>query len=340
MKNILVVNVNWLGDVVFSSPIFKALKQFYPEARVVCMAPERVRLLAAHIEGVDAFICLDERNQQRSWLAKWRLVQTIKKERFDIVFLLHRSWTRALLVYLAGIPVRVGYDVKRRGMFLTHRIQEPYTLLHRSEIYLKVVEAYRIPVNDRTTTLIVNDDQRRDIGNILKERGISQNDRFIVFNPGGNWNLKRWPVEQWRKLLQRVIARTDIRVIISGAEKDKVLSDQLISGQGSQVIDLTGQTSLSELMALFERSDLLVTADSGPMHIGHSVGTAVLALFGPTRPELTRPLGPGPLEVLQYEIGCNQESCYYLDCPQNTCMRAISVQDVYQMIIKLCHDMK
>ena len=115
MKKILVINANWVGDVVFSAPLFRALKEAYPQAHVSCLAVPRVKEVLESIPDLDEMIIYDERGKHRSPLAKIQLILELKHQRFDIAFLLHRSLTRALLVFLAGIPQRVGYDTKGRG---------------------------------------------------------------------------------------------------------------------------------------------------------------------------------------------------------------------------------
>jgi len=136
MKNILVFNVNWVGDVIFASPIFRALKQKYPQARVTCLAVPRVKEILQCCPGLDEVIEYDEKGRHRGLWAKLSLIRRVRKQKFDAAFLLHRSWTRALLVFLAGIPVRVGYDTKKRGALLTHKVEplcdQPNRLVFRS----------------------------------------------------------------------------------------------------------------------------------------------------------------------------------------------------------------
>ena len=115
MKNILVVNVNWLGDIVFSAPVFQAIKDTYPQSRVSALALPRVVGILKQVPYVDEIIVYDEKGHDRSLWGKLKLIAHLRSKDFDAVFLLHGSWTRALLVFLAGIPIRVGYDRKKRG---------------------------------------------------------------------------------------------------------------------------------------------------------------------------------------------------------------------------------
>ncbi|MBI4309298.1 MAG: glycosyltransferase family 9 protein, partial [Candidatus Omnitrophica bacterium] len=151
MNNILVVNINWLGDAVFTTPVFKAIKKAYPQARVACLCVPRVQELLRHCPYIDDLIVYDERGKDRWPWNKMRLIARLKAYKFDAAFLLHRSMTRALLVYLAGIPQRIGYG-KAKGL-LTHPVEDMAEDLHRGDHYVRVVESYGILCADRRCQL-------------------------------------------------------------------------------------------------------------------------------------------------------------------------------------------
>jgi lipopolysaccharide heptosyltransferase II len=334
MKNILVVNVNWLGDVIFSTPVFKALKKFYPGARVSCLAVPRVKDVLEQCPFIDEVIVYDEKGSHWSPLGKFQIIMNLRREKFDVVFLLHRSMSRALLMFLAGIPERVGYDTKKQSRFLTHKVSLKGEPLHRSDEYIKVVEDYGVSVDDRMCELKVDSEVLTDIDHKLLRSGITPKDRLIIVNPGGNWDLKRWPAENFSELTKRLVKENGAKVLISGGKDDLTLANGIAGESQVDPCVWAGKTGLSELLALFKRADVVVSSDSGPSHVAASVGTDVVAIFGPTRPEITAPRGHGRVVVLHKEIGCNKAPCYHLTCPRNECMRAITVDDVLQAIQK------
>lgn len=338
MKKILVVNVNWLGDVIFASPIFRALKATYPGCHIATLAPSRVKGILSHVSDVDQFIAYDDRVTHRGILSKLRLVKEIRKERFDAVFLLHRSWSRACMMFFAGIPIRVGYDTKKRGCFLTHKIQYSQELLHRSDHYLSVIEAFGVKVADRRNVLLVKLLAKKSMEGILMKAGVGVDDYLIVINPGGNWDLKRWPAKNYSALIQALVDQENVKIVISGAKNDENLAQQIISQSNREVINLSGKMNLDHLVALLARANCLVSADSGPMHIACSVGTNVVGIFGPTRPEITGPRGTGRVILLQHERDCNKTACYNLKCDDNQCMKDISVDEVHNAIRRLRQD--
>lgn len=333
MKKILVVNVNWLGDVILSSPIFKALKTAYPRSKISCLAVPRVRDVLESIPGVDEIIVYDEEGSHRSPFAKLRLIYELSQKKFDAAFLLHRALTRALFVFFAGIPRRIGYDTKSRGAFLTRRIKTPdERTTHRLDYYLNVVESFGVAVTDRASLLMVDVKVEKEMRDTLHSYGVGEKDFLIVIHPGGNWDLKRWPVRHFSLLIERLMKEGKCKVVISGSRQDMALVETIISGLSRAPVALAGKIDLKQLMALMKRANCVVSADSGPLHIASSVGSAAVGIFGPTRPELTGPRGGGRSVILQRDVGCNRRPCYHLKCPDNTCMQAVNVDEVIDAI--------
>ncbi|MFA5088470.1 MAG: lipopolysaccharide heptosyltransferase II [Candidatus Omnitrophota bacterium] len=335
MKRILVVNVNWVGDVIFSTPVFKALKRAYPQASITCLVVPRVREILECSPCVDQIIVYDEKGKHRNLFNKIKLIIELARGRFDVAFLLHRSLTRALLVFLAGIPRRVGYDTKKRGFLLTHKVEVPDGDLHRADYYLNIIESFGVKVCDRSSELVVPPQAQREMEQILRKQGISDRDYLVVAHVGGNWALKLWPSQNFALLIRRLIHDGRAKVIIPGSSKELPLAEEIVRISGGEALVLAGETNLKQLIALMRRADMVISADSGPLHMANSVGTKSIGLFGPTRPEITGPRGKGQYVVIQKDIGCNTNPCYLLQCPDNVCMRAITVEDVIQEFEKI-----
>ncbi len=332
MKKILVINVNWLGDVIFSSSVFKALKENYPNSKIVCLAVPRVADVVKSIEGVDDVIIYDEKGIHWSPFGKFALIFRLRKENFDAAFLLHGSMTRALLVFLAGIPLRVGYATKKRGSLLTHSVDLPKNPMHRGDFYLNVIESFGLTIKDRRYELCVSNESLKFAEEILKMHQISDSDFSVILNTGGNWDLKQWPKENFSLLADQLEKRFHAKVIVIGAKKDIDRVDEIIKKSNAKMANLCGKTSFSQLMGLMKKVSLVISADSGPMHIASSVGTKTIGLFGPTRPEITGQRGKEKGCVIFNNIGCNDNPCYYLTCPDNICMKAITVDDVIKKV--------
>ena len=333
MNNILVVNVNWLGDAVFSIPVFKALKKTYPHARLTCLCVPRVKEVLQYCPYVDKIITYDEKGKHRFPWRKWKLVQYLKKEKFDASFLLHRSMTRALMVYLAGIPVRIGYGNARA--FLTDPIVMNNEDIHRCDYYLKVLEGYGIKVRDRLCELRLNQGDMQTVDVKLNKAGIAPTESYVVLNTGGNWDLKRWDVHSFALLAKRLDREFGFKIVFSGANKDRECCQRIIQAAGIKAVILAGETSLGESLALYKRAIVVISGDSGPLHLAHSVGADVIGIFGPTRPEITGPRGSGLAQILFKDVGCNKAPCYHLACTNNLCMQSVTVDDVCQAFKKI-----
>lgn len=335
ISKILVVNVNWLGDVIFSAPVFRALKENYPQAKISCMAHPRVEAILRHIKEIDEIIVFDEDKKHRLWFKKLTFADKIRARHFDIVFLLRRSVTRAFLMWFAGIRTRVGYSDGKPFHFLTHPILPNPAIKHRRDHYLYVLESFGIKITDRRCELSVNPLEKDSVAAILKTEGIVSDDRVIVIHPGGNWNLKRWPPERYIHLIDELMLEGKYKIVISGGNDDIELASAIAAKCQQKPIVLAGRINLSQLVALMMRANVVISADSGPLHIANSVKTDVVGIFGPTRPEITGPVGTGKTIVLQHDVGCNRWACYYLTCPDNICMKSVSVKETVLAVKQL-----
>lgn len=326
-KKILIFNVNWLGDIIFSSPFIRAVRETFPDSYIACAIPPRCKDILETNPRINELIIFDESGPEKTFLGKIKFAFKLRKENFDIAFLLHRSLTRALITFIAGIRVRVGYDTKRRGFLLTKRLGSPAKDTHRVEYFLNLAKAIGADTSKKDYEFFITEPDRKKSESILESRGVSNNNRIVVLNPGGNWDPKRWPVSRFAELGDRLIERYGVKILITGAEKDKALADKISKVMKNKPISICGQTTIRELASILERSELVISGDSGPMHIAISVGTDVVALFGPTFTDITGPYGKGNYIVIQKDVGCSIP-CYDFTCKDNRCMKAISVDDV------------
>jgi lipopolysaccharide heptosyltransferase II len=331
MKKILVVSVNWLGDVVFSTPVFRALKMAYPAARICVLAVPRVKEVLELCPDVDQVIVYDEDGKARGIGGKIGAGLALRGMKFDAVFILRRSLSRSFVVWLAGIPVRVGFASDAWQWLLTRRVDDKgCDQLHRSDVYLHVLEAFGVKVRERSARLAVGRDVCELLATKLRAKGLTGDERIVVLNTGGNWDLKQWPEERFAELAARLTRELGFTIVLCGGEADLLRVRSIAQASGVNPVVLAGETNIKELAALFKRAHMVVSADSGPLHLANAVGANVVALFGPTRPEITGPQGQGRIKVLLRDVGCNHAPCYYLECPDNRCMKALTVDDVFK----------
>ncbi|MFH1753364.1 MAG: lipopolysaccharide heptosyltransferase II, partial [Candidatus Omnitrophota bacterium] len=328
MERVLIVNVNWLGDVLFTTPFIRAIRGRFPSSHIACLVVPRCKDLLEGNPNVNEVIIYDEDGLHKSLIGKLKLIAALRRKRFDGAFVLHRSFTRALLMYLSGIKNRIGYNTKKRGFLLTKAVDEPIGSLHKVEYFLDLARACGADANAGEYDFIVRDQERRDVGEFLKKKGISGEDTLIVLNPGGNWPPKRWPKESFAELSDRLSDELNAKVLITGAPSDMKLAHDIMALANKKPVSAAGKTTLKSLGAVMERADLMISSDSGPMHLALSVKSKVIALFGPTSDAITGPYGNrNNFYVIKKDIDC-EVPCYDFTCRDHRCMKAITVDEV------------
>ncbi|HXV28305.1 MAG TPA: lipopolysaccharide heptosyltransferase II [bacterium] len=297
---ILIFTKNWLGDILFQFPAIQAIHDAYPEAEIVCVAPERCHeILTAH-PAVNRVISFDEKKGQRFFFSRVVFGLKLRREKWDKAYLLHRSRTRAFMAFLAGARERIGYAFRRKR-FLTKAIAEPAAPMHHVDYALNLIRTAGIPCPENAVYRFNVSEKARASARKLLEESHLQEKGFVCFHLGANWEPKRWPVKHFARLADLLHEKWQVPVVVTGAREDQPLVHELAESiQKARLISLAGRTGLSELAAVYAGSCCLVTGDSGPMHIASGVGTPVVALFGPTDPNLTGPRGAGDELVLQH----------------------------------------
>jgi len=325
---ILIINVNWLGDVLFTTPFIKAIRRKFPASYIACMVAPRCKEILEDNPRIDEIIIYDEKGRHRGIMEKIRLIIELRRKRFGAAYILHRSFTRALMTYLSGINQRIGYDTKKRGFLLTKAIDETVPAVHRVEYFLKIASSCGAETADKDYEFFVRPQERQRIGRLLKDKRIKKTDVVAALNPGGNWPPKRWPKEYFARLADRLSNELNVKAVITGAPKDLRLAEDIVSLSQTRPASACGQTSIKELAALLERSNIVISSDTGPMHIALSVKTKVITLFGPTSEGITGPYGSGDYTVIKKDVGC-PVPCYNFNCRDYRCMRAITVDEVF-----------
>ena len=327
MKRILIVNVNWIGDTLFSTPFIRAVRDSYPDAYIACLVHPRCKEMLELSPRLNEIIIYDEEGEHRSLFGKLKLAISLRKKKFDTAFLLHRSFTKAFLMLLAGIKDRVGYPTKRRSLVLTKVAEEPLEELHKVEYFLNIARSSGIKPKSKSYEFFIDDSHKKFIASLLRESGIADGDTVVAICPGGNWDPKRWPKENFAKLADILAKECSVKIVISGAKKDVKLAEEVSGMMSAAQVITAGKTNLKQLGALLARADLVIANDSGPMHLAVAMKAKTIALFGPTSPAITGPYGEGNYRVISKNKEC-EVPCYDFTCKDNRCMAAIKVEDV------------
>lgn len=335
-KRILIFNVNWLGDVLFSTAAIRAVRATHPEAFIACAIPQRCYQVLEGNPHLDEVIIFEEKGSHRTLAGKIAFIRFLAQKKFDAVFLLHRSLSRALLCALAGIPSRIGHATKKRNFLLTTKVIPPSKdSVHRIDYYLTVMQGAGCVPDGRHLDFHVPQRAGRQVDDFLEKKGVREGAFLAVLNPGGNWMPKRWPPSHWARLADRLILEKSAVVIFTGGSQDAELVRGIVDSMKKPPIDSCGEFSIKQLAALARRADVFITADSGPLHIAAAVGSKrIVALFGPTEPLITGPVPSQNVTLLQKRGSCRLP-CYNVNCSDNTCMKSISSDEVFAAALGL-----
>ncbi|TRZ95033.1 glycosyltransferase family 9 protein [bacterium] len=275
VKTILVVRNDRFGEFLLNIPALRALKETFPKAKISALVNPAVKELAGCLESIDEIV---EWSQGRhSFFQKLKLLSQIKSKKPDIAVIFNPAQELNIITYLAGIPVRVGYD-RKWGFLLTHKMKDlKYLgLKHEVDYNLELVSLIQATTTDKTLSIKIDDGI---IKKTLEEYGLEGCDNCVALHPWASDPIKRWPARNFRRLAKMILKEKAIKLILVGGGENSAESRALFSGLGENFTDLTGKIPLLKLAALLKRCKLLISGDSGPMHLACAVGTPVVAIF-------------------------------------------------------------
>lgn len=304
---LLVRSSNWLGDAVMTVPAVRAIKAGRPDAHLTVLTKGKLADFWRSVPEVDEILTID--NGENTW----RVAQRLRAKRFDAAVLFPNSPRSGLEAWLAGIPRRVGYARPWRTWCLDQVIPEtkvPGPLKHQAERYLRMAE--RIGADPADATFGVARTAVPDL-------------QVLGLCPGAEYGpAKRWPFfAETAKLLSE---RHGFRWLVLGTARDQEVAEPIVHALEANAVDLTGKTTLAELMDALRRCRLLLTNDTGTMHLAAYLGVPAVAVFGSTEPALTGPMGEGHV-VVRRHVECSP--CFLRGCPVDfRCMHEVTVAEV------------
>jgi len=345
MHKILIVNLNWVGDVLFTIPALKAVKKARGDIFLAVALPGRCRRILEFNPAVDEIIEFDERNQHRSLIARARFISEIRKKKFDKVIFFHRSSTRVIIFSLCKIPEREGYCRSKTRLFLTKCVPDPgKDSMHKAQYFLNLVNALGYPLKDMSYEFYVSEEEIKIALQLLREFEVNVEDKIICLHPGTNWKPKMWPLNYYIQLINAISAEVEkVNFLIVGTRKETELARTIIENvhHREKVFDLTGRTTLGTLGGIFLFTDVMISGDSGPLHLcsalqlpdkGRYKRPLAIGLYGPTSKDLTGPLS-GNFLILEGERknDCSLP-CYNFNCQDYHCMYSLKPQIVLKTV--------
>ena len=336
MHRILVVMPNWYGETLFATPFLRALRQQQPDAFIATLGWPQCREVLLSNPHLNELIDYDERGIHRSPFAKWRLIRALHRRRFDTAFILRRSLSRSLMLALAGVPTQIGFENPKSGWLLSRRVPVADHPLHKASAYLPLLGAAGLAVVPGPYEYVVTEEERRTAREWLHSHEGLDGRPFVVLHPGANWPHKRWAPERFATLGDRLISTQRVQIVITGGPRDRALAESIRVHMSQRATVIAGQTSLRQLAACLEQARLVVSNDTGVLHVATALRRPVVALYGPTSPVITGPLGdPERTIILHHPDCCPRIPCYDPDHLSHPGMDAITVDEAYEAAVQL-----
>jgi len=324
-KKILIVKPSSLGDVVHSLPFLSAVHACFPGAEVHWVIAKGLEGLLEGHPMIHRLIVINKDLWKKISRAGdtvkeiRQLYRDLRSEHYDLAVDLQGLLRSGLITMATRAPVRIGFTEAREGsrLFYTRKVKGGRGI-HAVDRYMRIAADLGCP-----SDMIAFPFPRKSAGSDRMKRILAGIGRYAVIVPGARWKTKIWPAENFGK----VAAELSVRSVVIGSSGERGIADKVVSSSRGRAMSLAGETDLSELIGLMRRASIVITNDSGPMHIGAALNIPVIAVFGPTSPVLTGPYGRGHV-ILQTGEPC--APCFKRECADMKCMMGITPGNVIE----------
>ncbi len=346
-KNILIIKLSSIGDVVHTLPFLEVMKNSYPDSKIDWLVEEEASQVISGHPAINRVIISKRKSWEKEILNPLKFAKVyseaagfykeLKRSSYDIVIDLQGLFRSGFLTALSRGKRKIGMSGGREGA--SFFLKEPPVPVnyeqHAIDRYLNVAAYLGCNAIKFKGEIPLFESDMKLANELLGPGTITNN--LIAINPMAKWKTKLWEADKFSELALRLIRELNCRVIFTGSGQDRPVIDEMIKmmeqpGNASRPVNLAGRTSLKELAYLYSRCSVLVCTDTGPMHIAAAMGCRVVALFGPTAPLRTGPYGTGH-RVIRSGIDCSP--CLKKECGDPRCMKDITVDEVFATVTTL-----
>lgn len=340
--NILVHSLVNLGDVLLSTSAVALLKKIKPEAKITMMVRPVARQLVENNPLIDGVIIFDYKAKGKSFAGMLKMIQTIRNKHFDMCISFDRKLRPALLCFLAGIPIRIGADrlfddkLGKVTWFYTDVIKMPedFFYTHQAELFQEIIRDYFSSTEHALPQIgRIKCEHREHVQNLLQDM---QQGKNIALCIRGTYYSKNWPIEKFSLLIKLLAERIQLaNFYIVGAPEDFEYAEELIKNSSVDIKNFCGKTNLLEYAALMEKSDLLITIDTGGMHIAATTKVPIVGIYRCVSENRWRALSDKFIAISSKRDDCPTKMKNPELCPGHYCVKDISVDEVYQAAMRL-----
>lgn len=325
-KNILIIKMSSLGDVIHALPTLHAIRQNWPQAKITWAVHEQFSAVLPGEPYIDEVLYINKK-KLKSISYLFELHRELHSRQFDMCLDLQCLAKSAIVAFFSGAKEKYGYWELREGSKLVNKaLVGPNQYGHVIERYLDTVRALGGRVDSIEFPLRRSEEAAQSVRVKLEDRGLSMDHPYIVVAPGARWAVKEWPIGNFAQLATR-LSEAGLPVVLIGAPNDASKGEAIKTvATSSQVVNMIGQTNLLELIELIGHSALYISADTGPLHIANALKRPLIALFGPTSPDRTGPYGGSYVHIIKSPTSRATVEEPLIDDPE--CMAHITVEQV------------
>jgi heptosyltransferase-2 len=338
-RKILIRGTNWVGDAVISIPAMREIRRLFPDAHISLLVRPWVQDIYSAVDFVDEILQYDKHGIHQGLAGFRTLIGDLRNRRFDLAILLQNAFEAALIAWCARIPRRIGYARDARSLLLTNacKIDPAVRQVHQAYYYLGILSGlglleqrlWECQDYSLNISIGIREADQRAARKILRSGGIAEEQVVVGINPGAYYGeAKRWFPDCYAGVADALAARYGARIVLFGSSTDLPVVEEVAAHMQHPSLVLAGRTTLGQLIALIKECHLLITNDSGPMHLAAALDVPQLALFGSTSEIATGPLSLNAT-VIKHPVECNP--CFLRKCPTDfRCMKGISTQQVLE----------
>ena len=329
----MVRTTNWIGDAVMTTPALGAIRETFPDAKITVVANPLVAQLFEFHPDCDEVIVYDRQGEHAGSIGFLRFVAMLRRRKFDCAILFQNAIEAAIMALLAGVPKRLGYITDGRRLLLNYPVPigDQERALHHTDYYLHMLAQCGVTTGDKQQRLALRPDEVQWAVETLPQG------RFVVVNPGAAYgSAKRWIPERFAAVADELASSYGMSIVLSGGPGEIEIGADIAKAMQSPHQNLIGKTSVRQMMAVLAASSLMITNDSGPMHVAAAFGVPMVAIFGSTDHITTSPWGTRS-QIVRHPVECSP--CMLRQCPiDHRCMERVTVEDVMSAAAGLLED--
>ncbi|HTY10906.1 MAG TPA: glycosyltransferase family 9 protein [Bacteroidota bacterium] len=341
VKNILLVRIDRIGDVILSLPMLPLLKRRYPNAAISVLIRPYTRELVERHSCVDEVLMYEHEDNLRSL---WSVLREIRKRRFDVAIIPYPRFRPALILFLAGVHVRVGSGYRWYSFLFNQRVFEHRKDAKRHEVEYNLNLLRPLGIDGRSEPefdFSASSSAQAAINALMTEKSIAPKEDFIILHPGSGGSARDWSAANFSRLGSEVQERLGTKVIVTGGKGEEGLVQKVVAGMSGTPVAVVGALSLPELGELIRRAKVFVSNSTGPMHIAAAVGTPVVAFFPPIIQ--CSPVRWGPYTRKKKVFVADNKNCRLCmgsPCRSDVCMDQIHADEVCAAIKEFLNEQK